>query len=71
MNVIHRRWIVFTFGALLNAALIAVLLSWKPSPNEPVVFFIIAGLWGVADAIWQTQINGTYSRVFCQNDYLD
>ena len=23
------------------------------------MFYILAGLWGVADAVWQTQINGT------------
>jgi hypothetical protein len=33
-------------------------MNWKPTPDNPVVFFIIAGIWGIADAIWQTQING-------------
>jgi hypothetical protein len=34
------------------------LFLWKPNLDQKIVLFIIAGLWGVADAIWQTQING-------------
>lgn len=48
---------IFIFGALLNAALIITLFLWNPDPNNPVIFFVIAGLWGLADSIWQTQIN--------------
>lgn len=31
---------------------------WRPNPDYYSVFFIIPGLWGMADAVWQTQING-------------
>lgn len=48
---------IFIFGALLNAALITTLFLWRPDPTNPVIFFVIAGLWGLADSIWQTQIN--------------
>lgn len=34
------------------------MLFWRPHPDSPLVFFAIAGLWGVGDAVWQTQING-------------
>ena len=54
-----RRWIIFTFGAILNSTLIVILFVWIPTKDEPLIFFIIAGLWGICDAIWQTQINGT------------
>lgn len=46
----------------MNAALIVTLFLWTPNPDEKYVFFIIAGLWGVCDAIWQTQINGKLSK---------
>lgn len=39
------------------------MLYWRPHPESPLVFFTIAGLWGVGDAVWQTQINGTYHLV--------
>jgi hypothetical protein len=48
------------FGALLNAALIIALFLWKPDPDNAVIFFVIAGFWGLADSIWQTQINCKY-----------
>ncbi len=48
---------IFVFGALLNTALIIALFLWKPDPDNAVVFFVIAAFWGLADSIWQTQIN--------------
>jgi len=49
---------VFIFGSLINAGVIVTLFQWKPDPEESAIFFVIAGLWGIGDAIWQTQING-------------
>lgn len=48
---------IFIFGAALNAALIITLFLWRPDPDYAVVFFVIAALWGLADSVWQTQIN--------------
>uniref|UniRef100_A0A7G3B7M5 Uncharacterized protein n=2 Tax=Lutzomyia longipalpis TaxID=7200 RepID=A0A7G3B7M5_LUTLO len=31
------------------------------------VFFTLSGLWGVGDAVWQTQINGIYGALFRRN----
>ena len=56
---------IFIFGAFLNTVVIGVLFNWMPNPNENYVFFILAALWGIADAVWQTQINGE-SRSFIQ-----
>lgn len=52
------RITIFILGASVNIATIIVMLTWKPSPEQPIMFFVVAGLWGFADAIWQTQING-------------
>ena len=40
------------------------MFLWKPSANQIVVLFILAGLWGLADAVWQTQINSFYGILF-------
>jgi hypothetical protein len=32
------------------------------------VVYVLAALWGVADAIWQTQINALYGVVFKNNE---
>ena len=37
--------------------MIAYLL-WQPDPDMKYMFYIFAGLWGLGDAVIQTQING-------------
>lgn len=59
---------IFVFGAIVNAAIIVVLYLWRPSPEEPYVFFIIAGCWGLGDAVWQTQVNAFYGMVFADSE---
>lgn len=44
------------------------MFFWKPSVNQIYVLFILAGLWGLADAVWQTQINSFYSVLFSENN---
>ena len=59
MKVLKRRWIIFGFAAVLNYSLIYALFQWSPTyQSNKVIYFCISGLWGVSDAIWQTQING-------------
>lgn len=49
---------LMALGAIVHASLVVVLLMWKPHPENPYVFFSVSGLWGVGDAVWQTQVNG-------------
>lgn len=49
---------IMILGAVVHFALIAWFLIWKPHPSSPTIFFIVSGLWGVGDAVWQTQVNG-------------
>lgn len=51
---------ILALGAVVHAGLIFVLLVWRPHPNNPIIFFLISGLWGVGDAVWQTQVNGKF-----------
>ncbi|CAB4067613.1 UNC93-like protein,Protein unc-93 homolog A [Lepeophtheirus salmonis] len=55
---------IFYFGAIINAAVILTFFYWTPRPDEIYVFYILSGLWGTADAVWQTQINAFYGVVF-------
>ena len=34
------------------------LMTWMPRPEQAYVLYILAGMWGFTDGIWQTQING-------------
>lgn len=52
--------IIFS-GTIVHGSIVIVMLFWRPHPESPLVFFAIAGLWGVGDAVWQTQINGRFS----------
>ncbi|KAJ7342199.1 hypothetical protein JRQ81_009647 [Phrynocephalus forsythii] len=58
------RKVLFALGAVLNLGCILAFLLWKPHPQQHAVFFILPALWGVADAIWQTQTNALYSVLF-------
>ena len=59
---------IFILGAVLNVIVIAVLFNWMPNPDQNYVFFILAALWGTADAVWQTQIN--CKKIFFSNVIL-
>ncbi|XP_072033734.1 protein unc-93 homolog A-like [Amphiura filiformis] len=56
----------FTLAAVANVVLMIVMVVWEPTDDKPV-YFIIAGLWGFSDAIWQTQMNAYYGVLFPYN----
>ncbi|XP_072188511.1 protein unc-93 homolog A [Excalfactoria chinensis] len=58
------RKFLFALATVTNTACIIALLLWKPHSNQLVVFFIFPALWGLSDAIWQTQTNGLYGVLF-------
>ncbi|XP_070169963.1 UNC93-like protein [Polyergus mexicanus] len=58
---------LMALGAIVHACLVVVLLMWKPHPDNPYIFYSVSGLWGVGDAVWQTQVNGLYGTLFRRN----
>lgn len=58
------RFPIMALGFFTHAALVIILLFWMPHPDSPLIFFTISGLWGVGDAVWQTQVNGKYCLLF-------
>ena len=59
---------IYLLGATINLVVIIILLSWTPDPKKEWVLFLLAGMWGIADAIWQTQINALYGVLFVNNE---
>ncbi|CAH1778626.1 unnamed protein product [Owenia fusiformis] len=57
----------FVLAALLNYGVQIAWLLWRPDPNQLVVFFVFAALWGVSDAVWQAHINALYGSIFSDN----
>ena len=63
------RIAVFSIAALINYGTIILMFLWEPEQSQMVVLFVIAGFWGIADAIWQTQVIGKKFR-FHFNEFL-
>ncbi|KAJ8791524.1 hypothetical protein J1605_020620 [Eschrichtius robustus] len=51
------RIALFALGAVTQLSCFIALLLWKPHPRQLPLFFAFPGLWGMADAVWQTQNN--------------
>ncbi|XP_055495424.1 protein unc-93 homolog A isoform X1 [Leucoraja erinacea] len=58
---------LFFFATLVNLASIISMLLWKPHPDQLPVFFVFPLLWGMADAVWQTQTNALYGVLFLEH----
>ncbi|XP_048525167.1 UNC93-like protein isoform X2 [Dendroctonus ponderosae] len=58
---------IMILGISVHAAVQIFLLLWRPHPDNPLLFFMASGLWGVGDAVWQTQVNGLYGALFRRN----
>ncbi|XP_022218548.1 UNC93-like protein [Drosophila obscura] len=63
MQYIGRSMIIF-IGASLNVVVIGFKLHYRPVPEHPVIFYALAGLWGISDAAWVTQIQAFYGLLF-------
>ncbi|GFY61577.1 UNC93-like protein [Trichonephila inaurata madagascariensis] len=52
---------VLFLAAIANVAICIVLFLWEPSPDSKTMYFVIAGVWGMGDAIWWSQVTGIYN----------
>merc|ERR1719220_1282134 len=59
---------IFVLGACLNALVIIVMLAWTPTQSTLGVVYFLAALWGIGDAIWQTQIHALYGCLFANDE---
>ena len=48
----------FIIATILNYISIFIMYFWDPQEDQVYVLYIIAGLWGTADAVWQSQVVG-------------
>ncbi|KAM4865795.1 protein unc-93 homolog A isoform 2-T2 [Thomomys bottae] len=54
----------FISGAVTHLSCIITLLLWHPRPTQMAAFFLLPSLWGLSDAVWQTQNNALYGVLF-------
>lgn len=46
-------FLVLAVGFTFHSCLILVLLLWKPTEDDPALFYVISASWGVCNAIWE------------------
>ncbi|KAG8182985.1 hypothetical protein JTE90_013434 [Oedothorax gibbosus] len=63
VKYVSRLFLVL-FAAAANVGVCAVLYLWYPNSEQYSVFFVLVGVWGLSDAVWQTQINALYGVLF-------
>jgi len=59
---------IFLLGASINMSVLVALFTWQPTTDSQIVVYVLAALWGVGDAIWQTQINALYGVLFASKE---
>lgn len=52
-----KIWNNFSAFLLHGGTQIALFL-WQPNPDNEILFYVFAAMWGMGDAVIQTQING-------------
>lgn len=57
----------FVLALAVHLASQITMLHWIPDPDKVFVFYILAALWGIGDAVIQTQINALYGFLFTDN----
>ncbi|XP_014480057.1 PREDICTED: protein unc-93 homolog A isoform X1 [Dinoponera quadriceps] len=51
-----KRYFVVVVGCAFHACLLLVLLTWRPTGDDPALFHVISAAWGVCNSIWETLI---------------
>ena len=49
---------IFVTASVINAGIMITMLLWKNMLNQHYMLFVITGLWGATDSIWQSQTVG-------------
>ncbi|CAH0691977.1 unnamed protein product [Spodoptera exigua] len=62
------RFPVMVTALLLNLCLLTSLLYWRPDPEQWLVFYALAAIWGTADAVWLVQVNAFSGILFPGNE---
>lgn len=54
----------FVLAFLVHGGLQVTFLYWEPSRDAEIYFYVFAALWGMGDAVIQTQVNALYGNLF-------
>ncbi len=59
-----NRIYLYLLAAFINYLAIYLMLEWKINDHNEI--YLILFMWGLADSIWQTQVNSLYGVLFNQ-----
>ncbi|XP_023941462.1 UNC93-like protein [Bicyclus anynana] len=62
------RFPVMVTALILNLCLLSALTLWRPDPDQWLIFFVLAAIWGTADAVWLVQVNALSGILFPGNE---
>ncbi|KAF2349764.1 Major facilitator superfamily domain [Trinorchestia longiramus] len=67
--LVHRlgRRSIFLSAGFINLSMILLMLNWEPESGHLPLYFIVAAIWGVADAVWHTQLSALYGVLLPAN----
>ena len=60
---IVQKVMLCSSGFFVDVCYQVLLYTWSPHPDQMWLFYIIPALYGIADGIWQTQINCEYINI--------
>ncbi|XP_077996346.1 protein unc-93 homolog A-like [Glandiceps talaboti] len=61
------RFTLFTLGGACLFGLLAAMSTWEPEKGDVNLLVTVAAMWGLVDAIWQTQVSSMLGVVFPNN----
>lgn len=64
-----QRPIIMAAGLVCQSGLLMVLWLWTPDKDDAAVFYVIAGGWGLCNAIWETLTLSKKSLTFSSSSY--
>jgi hypothetical protein len=59
-----NRIYLYLMAAIINYLAIYLMLEWKINDHNEI--YLILFMWGLADSIWQPQVNSLYGVLFNQ-----
>ena len=51
-------------GFILHFVIQIFLLLWLPHPDQIYFLYLVSGIWGLAEATWETLIAGTSLSIY-------
>ena len=57
-------------AAALNYASISIMYFWEPRDDQIYVLYIVSCLWGLAEAVWSSQLVGKFFSLCSVNLFI-